>query len=106
MWIESPPATCHPLVENDDNGLAPDVDVVVELYPLRPDLIEPFLAWTDGQRDLVGGAVVVLLPGNRPALQRIVGLGDYAARRAGKVWAEPAAGIGQRYTLAATETRD
>lgn len=106
MWIDSPPARCHPLVEDDDNGLAPDEDVTVELYPLRPDLTQSFLAWAGGDPLLVGGATAVLLPGTRPAKDRLVGLGDYAARRDGKVWAEPAGGIGQRYVLATTETRD
>lgn len=104
MWIESPPAACHPLV-GDGVDLTPDLDVVVELYPLRPDLIPAFLAWTGGAQVLVGGATAVLLPGTRPAVQRIVGLGDYAARGDGKLWAEPAGGIAQRY-VRALETRD
>ncbi|MDN5931548.1 MAG: hypothetical protein L0I24_10880 [Pseudonocardia sp.] len=99
MWIESPPAACHPLVEDGDGALIPDESTVVELYPLRPDLpVEAFLAWTGGEQLLVGGTTAVLLPGTRPAKDRLVGLGDYAARADGKVWAEKAAGIASRYT--------
>lgn len=102
MWIEQPPARAHPLVDDGTGALAAALDTVVELYPLRPDLpIEAFLAWTSGQQLLVGGTTTVLLPGTRPAAQRLVGLGDYAARDdRGRTWAEPAAGIAQRYALA------
>lgn len=100
MWIDQPPLRCHPLAANTDGTLAPDLGTAVELFPLRPDLVEQLVAWAGGEHLLVGGTSAVLLPGVRPVRARLVGLGDYAARSDGKVWAERAAGIAARYVPA------
>lgn len=53
---------------------------------MRPDLIDALIDWSGG--DVVGvlnGGPLVLLPGTRPAAQRMVGLGDFAVK-AGESW--------------------
>lgn len=70
------PRTFHPL---DEDG-QPDQTRTVEVFLHRPDLTEALLAWTGGEQLVVNGGPAVLLPGTVPATQRLVGLGDFAAR--------------------------
>lgn len=87
------PAHFHPV--NDDGE--PDATRTVEVNQLRPDRVADFLAWSDGTELLLNGGPVVLLPGTRPAAQRLVGLGDFAVRDGDTVRAEPADGFYQRF---------
>jgi|GEM_PF-4736393 len=91
MWIDSPPATCHPL---DEHG-APNTAVTVEVFPFRPDLVTACHAWAGGLLLTINGGPALLLPG----AVGVVGLGDYVVKAAGMPSAEPAAGFDQRYQL-------
>lgn len=71
----------------------------VEVFQLRPDLVEPFGTWSGGTVVLLNGGPVVLLTGPAPAGERLVGLGDFGVRtRDGVFYAEPADGFYSRYT--------
>lgn len=54
-------------------------------------------AWSGGDIGFANGGPVVVVGGTRKAVDRLVGLGDYAVRDGDRFWAEPAAGFGQRY---------
>lgn len=99
MWIEHPPARCHPLVADEADRLQPDTSRTVEVFPLRPDLVQEFVAWTGGEVLVVNGGQAVLFDG------QVAGLGDYAVRDADEAAhdharREPAGGFDQRYQLA------
>lgn len=84
----------HPFRALDDIG-QPTGDAV-EVHQLRPDLLDAFLTWSGGTPLLVNGGPAVLLPGTRPAAERVVGLGDFAVHTT-SWWAEPAAGFYNRF---------
>lgn len=103
MWIDQPPASCHPLVEDDRGKLAVDPDRTVLVFPLRADLVDEFAAWTGGEVLVVNGGQAVIFDG------QVAGLGDYAVRDAddhgelvGPARREQAAGFDQRYQLDST----
>jgi hypothetical protein len=70
----------------------------VQVFQLRPDLIEVCAAWCGGTvLPAVNGGPVLLVPGRDRAARRMAGLGDYVARTGQTFTAEPADGIAQRY---------
>jgi hypothetical protein len=111
-FIEHWPAELYPLVPDPDADpgggtvpLVPDIEHVVEGHQLRPDLLQEFVEWSGGMViGVINGGPVVLLPGTRPAGQRIAGLGDFAVRGEDEQYprAELASGFWQRYTPASS----
>jgi hypothetical protein len=95
VFVQTFPHPFHPV---DDDG-TPDPDVTVEVFQVRPDTIAEFLAWSGADElGVVNGGPVFLLPGTRPAAERLCGLGDFAVRRdTGSVRSWPADGFYQRY---------
>lgn len=69
----------------------------VEVFQLRPDLVDEFVAWSDGALLQINGGPAVLLPGRAPAKNRFAGLGDFAVLAGTSFHAEPAAGFYARY---------
>ena len=69
----------------------------VEVFQLRPDLIAQCQAWAGGQVLIEDGAPTILLAGDAPLRDSLVGLGDFAVRDGSDVRAEPADGFYQRY---------
>jgi hypothetical protein len=89
------PHPFNPLINGE-----PDAEVTVQVFQHRPDLTAQLVDWCSGDRLTLNGGPVVLLPGTRPANQRLVGLGDFAVR-AGDTWrAEPASGFYSRWAPA------
>lgn len=110
MWIDAPPAVCHPLVEQDpdpDTGqprpVVPDLEVSVDVFPLRPDLLDACAAWIGGLVVHVNQLPAVLLPGG----QGVAGLGDYVVRYGnGAVTRELPGGFDQRFAIAPTSPEE
>ena len=73
----------------------------VEVFQLRPDLVEQLRAWAGGEVVFVNDGPAVLLPGAGPAGGRLVGLGDFAVRDGATSQAEPGDGFYRRYQPAA-----
>ena len=69
----------------------------VEVFQLRPDLVDQLRAWARGEELFVNGGPAVLLPGTTRFTTRLVGLGGFAVRADGVFHAEPADGFYQRY---------
>lgn len=73
----------------------------VEVFQMRPDLVDALLAWSGGDViGIVNGGPLVLLPGYRRAADRMVGLGDFAVRRGTSFRGYRADGFYQQYTPA------
>lgn len=99
MWLPDGTATVHPLTVQEGGTLAADTSRTAEVRQLRPDLREPFLAWTGGTEMLVNGGPAVLLPGSGRVPARLVGLGDFAVREGDRLTAEPADGFWARWVV-------
>jgi len=69
----------------------------VEVFQHTPLNTDQLTAWTGGDVGFVNGGPVVVVGGTRKAVDRLVGLGDFAVRDGDRFWAEPADGFGQRY---------
>lgn len=94
MFIEDtawpyPHHPCRPDEQGD--GVVPDLDVVVEVFQLRPLTVSACAAWCGGAEVTVNGGAALLLDGG------VVGLGDYVVHAGDRYVAEPAAGFAQRY---------
>lgn len=99
----------HPLVESRHDeredvsdaqattSLVPDPQRTVQLFQLRPDLVEACRSWCDGDLLILNGGPVVLVPGRGPSVRRLAGLGDYVVREGGAFSAQSADGIAQRF---------
>lgn len=79
-----------------------DAETAVQVFQLRPDLVEHLRAWSGGQVVFVNGGPAVLLPGAAPLTARLVGLGDFAVHDNGAFYREPADGFYRRYQPATT----
>lgn len=89
------PRPFHPVIDGEV-----DLGVTVEVYQHLPGQTAEFVADTDGDELFLNGGPVVLLPGTRKAADRLVGLGDYAAKTGSSWRAEPADGFFARYLRA------
>jgi len=98
MWIESPPARCHPLVEaspdSGTTGLIADLQVTVTIFPFRADLVEECAAWCGGTVAFVNGAPALIVDG------AVASLGDYVVEEDGAYLPDRPGGFDQRYLLA------
>lgn len=70
---------------------------MVEVFVHTPLNTADVVVWAGGDRGFVNGGPVVVVGGTRKAVDRLVGLGDFAVRDGDRFWAEPADGFGQRY---------
>ena len=75
---------------------------MVQVFQLRPDLVEQLRDWSGGQVVVVNGGPAVLLPGDTPLTTRLVELGNFAVRDGATFQAEPANGFYRRYQPAST----
>lgn len=87
------PRAFHPV---DADG-EPDTATVVELFQHTALNTADVALWCGGETAMVNGGPVVVVGGTRRAVDRLCGLGDYAARDGDRWWAEPADGLYQRY---------
>lgn len=85
------PRTMQPVTGGEPTGDP------VEAYQHTPLTTDELTAWCGGDRGFVNGGPVVVVGGTRRAVDRLVGLGDYAMRDGDRFWSEPADGFGQRY---------
>jgi hypothetical protein len=69
----------------------------VEVMQHNPLNTAEFAAWSGGDIGFVNGGPIVVVGGTRKAVDRLVGLGDYAVRDGDRFWAESADGFGRRY---------
>lgn len=67
------PRPFHPVVDGRI-----DRDRTVEVFAHLAGRSGDLTAWAGGEVVMVGGAPCVILPGQRPCAQRLVGLGDVA----------------------------
>lgn len=79
---------------NSDGAPVGELLEVVQHNPLNTDQLA---MWAGGDVALVNGGPVVVLGGTRKAVDRLVGLGDYAVRDGDRFWAESADGFTQRF---------
>lgn len=75
-------------------GSAGDAVEVVQHTPLNTSEVA---TWAGGEVGFVNGGPVVVVGGTRKAVDRLVGLGDFAVRDGDRFWAEPADGFTQRF---------
>lgn len=89
-FVDTWPHTFHPL-----DGESREA---VEVFQLRPDLVDQLVAWSGGELLVVNSGPAVLLPGETPVQTRLVSLGDFAVRLVdGSYRPEPADGFWRRY---------
>jgi hypothetical protein len=69
----------------------------VEVFQHNALNTDELVVWAGGDRGFVNGGPVVVVGGTRRAVDRLVGLGDYAVRDGDRFWAETADGFSQRY---------
>ena len=69
----------------------------VEVFQHTPLTTDQLTTWTGGEVAFVNGGPVVVVGGTRKAVDRLVGLGDFAVRDGDRFWAESADGFSQRY---------
>lgn len=69
----------------------------VEVVQHNPLNTEQLAMWAGGDVAFINGGPVVVVGGTRKAVDRLVGLGDYAVRDGDRFWAELADGFTQRF---------
>lgn len=73
-----------------------DTSRTVELYVHTVENTVQVAAWCGGEIAIVNGGPVVVVGGTKRAVERLCGLGDFAARDGDRWWAERADGLYQR----------
>lgn len=87
------PRPYHPVLP--DHTL--DTSRVVDLYVHMVSNTQSLAQWCGGEVAFVSGGPVVVVPGDRPAVERMCGLGDFVARDGDQWHTEVADGLYQRY---------